>query len=172
MQSALRHCCCFWVRIFTFAAVAWISSTRALYYSCVSMLESCLFSQLKVELLILQLFHFLLFCVSICYEKSSLGGDWKKLPRFWGNVQRFSENLPRFWRNVRDFSRNVQRFLRKCRAFTDNLWEMLEKWCRLRRSLRDIKPVFTMRWSKTRQKGIKSPKSRSGGFERKMGFTV
>ena len=31
------------------------------YYSCVSMLESCLFSQLKVELLSLQLFHFLLY---------------------------------------------------------------------------------------------------------------
>ena len=172
MQSALRHFCCFWVRISTFTAVAWISFARALYYSCVFMLESCLFSQLNVELLSLLLFHFLLFCVPICCEKPSLGGDWKKLRRFWEKVQRFLENLPRFWRNVRDFLRNVQRFLRKCRAFTDNLREMLEKWCRLRKYLRDMKPVFTMRWSKTRQKGIKRAKSCSGGFGRKMGFTV
>ena len=48
---------------------------RALYYSCVFMLESCLFSQLNVELLSLLLFHFLLFCVPICCEKPSLGGD-------------------------------------------------------------------------------------------------
>lgn len=44
-------------------------------FSCVSMLESCLFSQLKVELLSLLRFHLLLFCVPICCEKSSLGRD-------------------------------------------------------------------------------------------------
>ena len=89
---------------------------RALYYSCVFMLESSLFSQLKVELLRLQLFHFLLFCVSICCEKSFLGGDRKKLRRFLENVQRFSENLPRFLEKLRRFLRKLPRFLRKLRG--------------------------------------------------------
>ena len=107
MQSALRHFCCFWVRIFTFIAVAWISFTRALYYSCVFMLESCLFSQLKVELLSLLLFHFLLFCVPICCEKSSLGGNWKKTPTFFGKSPTKFGKTPTFFEKAPTFFEEV-----------------------------------------------------------------
>ena len=82
--------------------------SRALYYSYVSRLESCLFSQLKVELPSLLGLYFLLFCVSICCEKSFLGEDRKKLRCFLEKLQRFSENLPRFWEKLRRFMRKLR----------------------------------------------------------------
>ena len=109
-----------------------------------------------------------------CPLASFLRGVEKKLPTFFGKSQRFFGKSP-------TFLEKRPRFFEKCPTFFEevpsihwqsprNAREMLEECWRSRRSLRDIKPVFTMRWSKTRQKGTKSPKISSWGIWAKNGF--
>ena len=99
------------------------------------MLESCLFSQLKVELLCLLLFHFLLFCVPICCEKSSLGRDWKKTPTFFGKSPTFFGKSP-------TFLEKAPRFFEKCPMFFEEVPSIHWQSPRNVREMMQVKEVF------------------------------
>ena len=111
-------------------------------YSCVSMLESCLFSQLKVELPSLLVLYFLLFlCFYLLWEIFSRRGQKKNSDVFWkmSNV---------FWKN------------------SDVLWEssegsgkLMENSCRLWSISETVKRDDSMKHPQMPSKGIEKGKT-------------
>ena len=99
------------------------------------MLESCLFSQLKVELLSLLRFHLLLFCVPICCEKSSLGRDWKKTPTFFGKSPTKFGKSP-------TFLEKRPRFFEECPTFFEEVPSIHWQSLRNAREMMQVKEVF------------------------------